>query len=195
MAVEPPERVRLKDGREVEVRPIEPSDGGSLQAGLEELSADSQYRRFLTPKRAFSASELAYLTQVDHSAHEALVALELGTDHGLAVARFVKDPEDPTYAELAIVVADDWQGHGLGGALLHRLAGRAVQEGVRHFCASVLESNHDIVALLRKVGPLDARHPGGGVAELTIHLHEDEPCPPVVREALRAAARGELELV
>lgn len=194
MAVQPPERVRLKDGREVEIRPIEPADAGSLQEGLEELSSDSRYQRFLAPKRGFSSSELAYLTGVDHSAHEALVAHEPGTDRGLGVARFVQDPTDPQCAELAIVVTDEWQGRGLGGALLHRLADRAAQEGVRHFTASILESNHDIVALLRKVGPVDARHPGGGVAELTIHLHEGEPCPPVIREALRAAARGELEL-
>jgi len=189
-----PERVRLADGREVDIRPIGPGDTGSLQAGLEALSAESRYRRFLAPKPAFSTSELSYLTQVDHSAHEALVAHAPGTDRGLAVARFVKDATDPTSAEMAIVVADEWQGNGLGSALLHRLADRAVEEGVRHFTATVLESNRDVISLLRKAGPLDVAHPGGGVAELTIHLHDSESCPPVVREALRAAARGQLEL-
>lgn len=192
--VVPPERVRLADGGEVEIRPIEPADATPLSEGLEALSADSRYRRFLAPKRAFSASELGYLTKVDHVAHEALVAVDPRTAHCLGVARFVKDPADASRAEMAIVVADDWQGRGVGTALLHRLADRAAVEGIRHFRASVLESNHDVVILLRKAGPIDVRHPGGGVAELTIHLHEGEPCPPAVREALRAAARGELEL-
>jgi len=194
MAVEPPERVTLKDGREVEIRPIAPTDAEPLSTGLAELSAESRYRRFLTPKGGFSARELAYLTAVDHTTHEALIAQEPGTDHGLGVARFVKDPQRPQCAELAIVVADDWQGAGLGSALLHRLAHRAAEEGVCAFTADVLESNHGVLGLLRQLGPLDVRHPGAGVAELTIHLHDGDPCPPVVREALRAAARGELVL-
>ncbi len=191
---QPPERVRLKDGREVEIRPIEPEDAEPLEAGLEELSDESRYRRFLTLKRGFSRAELAYLTTVDHHDHEALVAYGPGTDRGLGVARFVKDPQAPERAELAIVVADDWQGRGLGLALLNRLADRAVEEGVCTLTATVLESNRDIVALLRKVGPVDVSHPGGGVADLRIDIAEDEPCPPVMREALRAAARGELSL-
>lgn len=194
MADSAPERVRLKDGHEVEIRPIEPTDAGPLAEGLEALSDESRYRRFLAPKRAFSRKELEYLTAVDHHEHEALVAEELDSGQGVGVARYVKDPEDPRTAELAIVVADEWQDRGLGGALLHRLAARAVQEGVRCFSATVLESNHDIVALLRKVGPVDAQHAGSGVADLEIALGEGEPCPPVIREALRAAARGELEL-
>lgn len=195
MAPQPPERVTLKDGREVDIRPIEPTDAETLEEGLEELSDESRYRRFLSPKRGFSRSELEYLTTVDHRAHEALVAHEPGTDHGLGVARFVKDPLKPDRAEVAIVVVDDWQGRGLGGALLHRLTDRAHEEGVRRFTASVLESNHDVVALLRTVGPVEARHPGGGVADLEIEIPDDEPCPPVVLEVLRAAARGALSLV
>jgi len=165
----PPHRVRLKDGSDVDIRPIEPSDAEPLEAGLEELGEESQYHRFLSPKRSFSGRELTYLTSVDHHAHEALVAFEPGTDNGLAVARFIKDRSDPCTAEVAVTVADDWQHRGLGSALLQQLAERATDEGVRWFSATVLETNHEVVALLRKVGPVGAcphrlrrgRAPGG----------------------------------
>lgn len=195
MAAPPLECVRLKDGRRVEIRRVEPSDAKLLAAGLEELSAESRYRRFLGPKQALSSKELDYLTTVDHHEHEALVAQEPDTDRGLAVARFIKDPADRQTAEVAIVVADDWQNRGLGGALLRRLAERAVEEGVRRFSATVLEANHDVVSLLRELGPIEVRHVGSGVADLRVELPRGEPCPPVVREALRAAARGDLKLV
>lgn len=131
---------------------------------------------------------------MDHHEHEALVALEPGTGNGLAVARFVKDPNDPRAAEVAVAVADRWQNLGLGSALLRRLAERAVEEGVHCFSATVLESNDDVVALLRKVGPIEYLDAGSGAADLRVELPDGEPCPPVVKEALRAAARGELKL-
>jgi len=122
------------------------------------------------------------------------VAFEPGTDNGLAVARFIKDRSDPCTADVAVTVADDWQHRGLGSALLQQLAERATDEGVRWFTATVLETNHEVVALLRKVGPVEHVRTGDGAAELRVELPEGEPCPPVLKEALRAAARGELEV-
>lgn len=191
----PDERVRLKDGSEVGIRPIAPTDAGALIEGLDGLSAESRYRRFLAPKRGFSGRELEYLTAVDHHAHEALVALEPDTRRGLGVARFVKDPADPRLAEVAVVVGDEWQGRGLGGALTHRLATRAVEEGVRCFTATMLESNRAIEELLRGVGPIERVHVGGGVAELRVRLTPEHPCPQVLHQALGAAARGDLTLI
>lgn len=190
----PAQRVRLKDGCEVEIRPIEPADAQSLEEGLEALGFESRYRRFLIPKRSFSSKELAYLTNVDHHQHEALVALEPGEGRGLAVARFIKDPDDPRTAEVAIVVADEWQNRGLGRALLERLVERAVEEGVQRFSATVLALNHDIVALLRKVGPVEQLRSDSGVTDLHVELPDGGPRSPVLEEALRAAARGDLAL-
>jgi GNAT superfamily N-acetyltransferase len=186
------ERVRLKDGSEVEIRPIAPTDADALTEGLESLSAESRYRRFFTAKRAFSGRELEYLTAVDHHRHEALVAVAPDTRRGVGVARFVTDPEDPSTAEVAIVVGDEWQGRGVGGALMERLSLRAVEEGVCHFTATMLESNDAVEELLRGVGEIRRRHLGDGVAELCVDLSAQEPCPPVLRGALQAAARGDL---
>jgi GNAT superfamily N-acetyltransferase len=68
---------------------------------------------------------------VDHHDHEAIIALDPLTGEGVGVARYVRAGADPEVAEVAVTVVDDWQGRGLGRALLERLAARARREGVR----------------------------------------------------------------
>lgn len=160
------ERIRLKSGREVLIRPIEPEDGARLQAAYERLSPESRYRRFLAPKPHLSASEVRYLVNTDGRSHVALIATS-ADDRGLilAVGRYVALPEEPHAAEFAVVVGDPFQGEGLGGELLERLADIAVEHGFTHFHATMLADNepaHRVVhrlakrqARLRKVGHLD----------------------------------------
>ena len=98
------------------IRPIRADDKRMLAEGLRRLSDESVQRRFLTPKRSFSRAELRYLTEVDGRDHVALVA-EYPADpvrRLIAVGRFVRLADDPEAAEIAITVADDWQGRGLG---------------------------------------------------------------------------------
>ena len=119
----------------IAVRPIEPGDKAALAAAFERLSAESRYRRFLSPHGELSAAELRYLTEVDHHDHEALVALDPATGEGVGVARYVRDRARPESAEIA-VAADRWQGRGVGTLLLHRLVDRAREEGIRRSTAS-----------------------------------------------------------
>ncbi len=87
--------VTLRDGTTLLVRPIAPGDKDALQRGIEELSDDSRYRRFLAASPRLSDAQLRYLTEVDHHDHEALVAL---TEDGepVAVGRFVRLATSPT---------------------------------------------------------------------------------------------------
>jgi GNAT superfamily N-acetyltransferase len=78
----------------------------------------------LSPTAHLSARQLAYLTEVDHRDHEALVAIEPSSRDGLGVARYVRSRENPREAEFAVAVADDWQRRGLG-TLESRLHGSA----------------------------------------------------------------------
>jgi GNAT superfamily N-acetyltransferase len=68
------------------------------------------------------------------------------------VARYVRDRNDPQAAEIAITIADEWQGRGLGRELLARLSRRARQEGIRRFTALVAAGNVAMTALLRNAG-------------------------------------------
>ena len=117
---------RLPDGAPVLIRPIRADDKRMLTDGLRRLSDESVHRRFLTPKRSFSRAELRYLTEVDGRDHVALVAEHPSgpVRRLIAVGRFVRLAEDPHAAEVAITVADDWQGRGLGSMLSEQLAAR-----------------------------------------------------------------------
>jgi hypothetical protein len=77
---------RLRGGERIEIRPIRPEDRDALADGVRQLSSESRYRRFLVPAAELSERDLRYLTEVDHHDHEALVALEPGSDHGIGAA-------------------------------------------------------------------------------------------------------------
>ena len=133
--------VRLDNGVAVEIRPIRPDDKALLAEGMRQLSERSAYRRFLSPKSSLSAAELRYLTEVDFRDHVAFVATRPGApDVLLGVGRWVRLP-DPEVAEIAFVVADDLQHHGLGTALGEALAQAARERGVKRFVATMLPDN------------------------------------------------------
>src|ERR1700710_1797146 len=122
---------------EILLRRITPADKDALVAGLGRLSERSVYQRFLSPKPRLSTSELKYLTEVDFVDHYALVAVLAGApDVVVGVGRWVRSAEVPGDAEIAIVIADDLQGRGVGTALGRALAEAARSRGVMHFTAA-----------------------------------------------------------
>jgi GNAT superfamily N-acetyltransferase len=164
---------RLPDGAPVLIRPIRADDKRMLTDGLRRLSDESVHRRFLTPKRSFSRAELRYLTEVDGRDHVALVAEHPSgpARRLIAVARFVRLAEDPHAAEVAITVADDWQGRGLGSMLSEQLAAEARRLGIRRFTATMAASNmpaHRLMA--RLTDHLEQHHVGSGVDELVLDI-------------------------
>jgi RimJ/RimL family protein N-acetyltransferase len=124
--------------------------------------------RFLTVRNELSPAELRYLTDIDHHDHEALGALNRD-GRGVGVARYIRDKTDPHAAEIAITIADDWQGRGLGRELLTRLSQRARQEGIRRFTALVSADNVAMTALLRNAGHMLADG-GSDTVEFEIRL-------------------------
>src|SRR5436305_11356838 len=116
------EKVRLPSGRQLLIRPICAGDGPALQAAYDRLSPRSKYRRFLAPKPHLSLADARYLVQVDGRDHVALVATPPHDPQQIvAVARFVRVPDDPQAAEFALVVGDGMQHEGVGSLLLARL--------------------------------------------------------------------------
>jgi GNAT superfamily N-acetyltransferase len=144
-----------------------------LADGLRRLSPESAQRRFLTPKRSFSRAELRYLTELDGLDHVALVA-EHPADPArrlIAVGRFVRLQDDPEAAEVAIVVADHWQGRGLGSLLGEHLAHSARNRGIRRFTATMAADNRPAHRLMERLTDhLHQHHVGGGVDELVLDL-------------------------
>ena len=134
----------LRDGTPVEVRPITPGDGDRLIRFHESLSAESIRMRFFNVHRHLSAPEVSRFTDVDHHDREALVILV--DDDIIGVGRYERT-ENSEEAEVAFVVADRWQGFGLGRVLLERLAERARPRGIRRFVATTLVENQRMLAV------------------------------------------------
>ena len=166
------EGVELSDGQRIGVRPIRPGDKELLSEAFQRLSPESRYRRFFAPLERLSEQDLSYLTEVDHEDHEALAAIG-PEDEIIGVARYVRS-EEPTEAEVAIVVGDPWQGRGVATALLDRLVNRARDAGIDHFIALVLSENQDAIELFRSVAPdgSTTRRSASGHVEMLIEIPE-----------------------
>jgi RimJ/RimL family protein N-acetyltransferase len=169
-------RIRKQDIASVQIRPIRSSDGEILREGFARLSPTSRWLRFLAPKRELTADEVRYFTDIDHDRHEALIAVHRGDGRGLGVARYIRDKDAPEKAEIAITVADEWQGSGLGTELLTQLTVRAVGRGICRFTALISEENTAARRMLqhmsRQVRLVDSAH---GAQSYEIAL---QPCGP-----------------
>jgi RimJ/RimL family protein N-acetyltransferase len=137
---------------EILLRRITPKDKDALVAGLGRLSERSVYQRFLAPKPRLTSSELRYLTEVDFVDHYALVAvLARSPEVVVGAGRWVRCTESPADAEIAIVVADDLQGRGVGTQLGRALTEAARARGIERFTASMLPSNQAAHRLFAKI--------------------------------------------
>ena len=150
---------------DVRVRDICPEDKAALVRFHDRLSDETRYRRYHGAKGALSRNELRYLTEVDGHEHVAVVA-EDETGELQGVARVVGDGT-PGRGELAVVVADDVQAHGVGAALLESLIDRAQHEGVERIVLEVQADNHRALRFFQGFGARQVRA-GGGVCTLVI---------------------------
>jgi len=182
--------VELRGGRRVILRPMQPDEPERLLEAFERLSADSRYRRFFRPMAKISERELAYLSAIDHHDHEAILALDPQRDETVGVARFVRTDPASASAEAAVAVVDDWQGEGLGKALLERLSERAREEGVERFTALVQADNRRAIGMLGGLGPTTTTH-SDELVELDIELG-DVGVSSGLAAALAAAAASRL---
>jgi acetyltransferase len=152
-------RIALNDGRRVELSPIRPQDAGAERDFVGALSLTSRYRRFHFGLRELSPEMSRAMTELDPQHEVAFVARPADAVAIVADARYVLRA-DSADAEFAIAVADDWQGAGLGRALLTRLAAHARAQGVQRLFGDVLWGNPSMLALVRSLGARLRRNPG-----------------------------------
>jgi GNAT superfamily N-acetyltransferase len=149
----------LRDGRRVDIRALRQDDRAALLAAVGRTSLESLYRRFFTVKRAFTEREVAYFLNIDFVDHVALVALvdEAGREVIVGGGRYIV--VHPGKAEVAFAVIDQYQGQGIGAALMRHLAGIARGAGLRELIADVLPENVAMLKVFAKSGlPLTTNH-------------------------------------
>ena len=185
------EHVRLH-GSEVLLRPVTPEDRELFVEGFKHFGMESRESRFLGVKKQLTEAELDYFTQVDHEHHEAIGAIDCASGSGIGVARMMRGVDgDEACAEAAVAVVDEWQGRGLGGVLLERLAQRAREIGVERFLAVLRTNNRKMLELFKRAGEVEVRDSESGVLTIAVTLPVD--CPQEsLNQALRSAASGDL---
>jgi GNAT superfamily N-acetyltransferase len=180
--------IELRDGSRVRIRQGQRSDRELLLRGFQRLSAESRYRRFLAPIPELDEATVRYLTEIDHRDHEAMIALDEHGTEGIGVARYVRDPERPDTAEVAVTVIDDWQGRGLGTLLLEVISARARAEGIRTFTALMLAQNEEMMDLLEQLGTVRIVDQPAGTVEVEVAVPA-VGLGPELRRLMRVAAR------
>ncbi|MGE0241177.1 MAG: GNAT family N-acetyltransferase [Parvibaculaceae bacterium] len=149
--VEEERRSTLANGAEVLIRPAHAADADALRALFHRLSPDDVYTRFFRRVRSLSYQDLQTLCNVNHETQVAFLAVTGPRESEVVVASgcYFLNPTT-NLAEVAYMVAPEWQGLGLGSALQKRLQDYAMARGVRGLIAEILAGNERMVRLAAK---------------------------------------------
>ena len=149
------QRLVLRDGLEVTLRPITESDAPAIQRAFDQLSSESRFSRFLQHKKHLNPAALARGVHPRPGQDFALVAAvprPWGFDI-VGAAQYVRaTPTDDTTCEFAITLAEDWRGCGLARELLTGLLKRARGDHYAAMAGLVLADNAPMLALAHKLG-------------------------------------------
>ncbi len=181
--------VRLRGDTELMLRPVLPGDSERSNSPTVEFSSETLYRRFMST-RAPSPSLMNYLFQVDYIDHFVWVLVDGVDGPVVADVRFVRDVEDPAVAEIAFIVADDFQGRGIGNFLMDAVTIAARVGGVQRFTARLLAENHAMRAILERFGAEWERdEPGVVTTTFDVPGIDELRIAPEVAEEIRAMTR------
>lgn len=165
-------RIRLADGTRVTVRWVEPSDKQRFKDGIQHFSPQTLYRRFFAPIHELSDEQIRFFTEVDQVDHVAWGVLD--DDHpelpGIAVGRWVRSAEDRTVAEWAVIVADAYQGRGIGTLLIAVLMVTARAQGIATLRCLVLAENDRFIRTLAGWGG-KVSHDSDGIMRVDLPVH------------------------
>jgi GNAT superfamily N-acetyltransferase len=156
----------------VVIRRIVGADQDGLRRFYAGLSEESRRTRFLGPTNGIGDGQSTYFCTPDHAHREgfvAVVARSTGADR--IVGHVCVEPDGPDTAEVAVAVADDVRGHGIGRRLVDAAVAWARLDGIRTLTATMLADNPAIQRLLTGLGlPSVAASVGAGVIEVRIDL-------------------------
>jgi RimJ/RimL family protein N-acetyltransferase len=166
------ELIRLPDGTPGRLRAVVGTDRQVLQDMYAALSLDSRRGRFLAAPPRLTVLALDHLVdavdQVDHVAVLLLAPAGDPAEAPVGVGRIIRYTGDSATADIALTVADDWQGRGVGSALARALVAHR-PPGVNRLVTVVAADNQASLATLARLGDVD-RTLTDGVYEVTVTL-------------------------
>lgn len=145
--------LRLRSGKTVTVRFLEPRDADALLTYFRSLSQRSRYSRLMGAASELPLSELDKALHVGEGNRFAVVA-EMkvdGVDALVGEARYSYSAATQN-SEFGLSIGDPWQGHGIGHAMLANLECRATALGALRLFGETLRNNEQMIGLARKSG-------------------------------------------
>jgi ribosomal protein S18 acetylase RimI-like enzyme len=170
----------LRDGSHAITWSLLQDDREELARLYATLDPKSQYHRFLSAVPRLTEPMLERLVDdVDGVDHVALVLFVFDSTHVVhpaAIGRMVRYPDDPTTADIAVTVLEQYRGRGIASALVDQLSLRR-PVGVERVITEVAADNEASLAMLRRLGPCSVRSQGGNVLEVQVELPALEAAP------------------
>ena len=166
----------LDDGREVRIRTARLTDERALQEMWYDLSKDTLLRRYVQQRTSLPRHRVREILDFDGHFDLSLVATiqEQNRERIIALGRFNTD-QSTGYAELGILIHDDFQSKGLGSFLLSILGRQARANGLRGFSGAVPLGNYEALELFQSFGlPVDT-HTVDGVTQMRLSFENNEP--------------------
>jgi acyl-CoA hydrolase/RimJ/RimL family protein N-acetyltransferase len=161
--------VRLRDGREVRVRPTRTGDSGAMQELFYRLPEEDVHTRFFQKLTSLTDTAAQHLCSVDYEEEMAFAAVVGPPERERIVGTSCYYLNPATgLAEVSYMVDPDWQGVGLGGILHSRLVEYAGERGMRGFTADVLVRNSAMLRVFERAGHELTVTTSAGVHEVTM---------------------------
>ena len=145
--------LRLRSGKALTVRFVEPRDAEALQGYFRSLTTRSRYNRFLGAMSELPPTLLDDFVHVGEADRFSVIATVMvdGIETIVGEARYAFDTDTDSF-EFGLSIDDRWQGQGVGSTLLANLQCRAAAFGARRLFGDTLRSNEVMIGLARKSG-------------------------------------------
>jgi GNAT superfamily N-acetyltransferase len=186
--------LRLRSGRSLTVRFVEPDDAGALQGYFRSLSVRSRYNRFFGAMSELPRTLLDHFIHVGEADRFSVIATMTidGFETIVGEARYGFEADTAGF-EFGLSIDDRWQRHGIGSAMMKNLECRAAALGAKRMFGDTLRSNNVMIGLARKSGFAFMPSPGDWkLVRFEKHIDlapQDIPC---ASWRLAAAAAGEI---
>ena len=162
---------KISDELTIYTRLLEKEDREAFLKAFSKLSDKTKQFRFLTSYPNLSEKEVDYLLQTDKKNHVALCAYHTknGEDIGIGVTRYIRSLKNPTIAEVAITIVDEFQGMGIGKLLIQEVMDYAIKDGIKKFIANAYYFNNMILNIISKY-PYEITSSNDGILSIEIDL-------------------------